>query len=268
MRNGIFGEDSSEVHWLAGLVAADGCVLNARAWTLTQSGDDGRATIDRVRLTIGHTSKVYEHQPKRGRLAHTLYVPSPQMVSDLATGYGVTPRKSLTYGWPSLHSSHVADFMAGFIDGDGCISVYPTPQGEPFLHLSYVGTPDFIEGSSKVIPSRGRIRRLPQCKNLAEIRFNGRHACDAAAWIYASPVAQLSRKYKVYKDHVSTAHPVWKTRREQREAVREALLSGMSLRSTARHTGVSVSTVCAWKAQFQVEPNATKGQDDDVRTNS
>lgn len=259
MRHDIFGEGDSEAHWLAGLVAADGCILSDRAWTLTQSGECGRSTVGRVRSIIEHTSKVYEYQPKRGQLAHTLYVSSPQMVSDLATDYGVTPRKSLTYGWPSLRDPYVADFMAGFIDGDGCIGVYPTPQGEPFLHLSFVGTPDFVEGSSKAIPSRGCIRRLPQCKNLVEIRFSGRHAWDAAAWIYASPTAQLSRKYKVYEDHISTARPAWRVCREQREAVRGALLSGMSLRVTATHVGVSLSTVCRWKNQFKTELNATKG---------
>ncbi|MFJ6559922.1 hypothetical protein ACIQMV_08575 [Streptomyces sp. NPDC091412] len=250
MRHGIFAEQAPESHWLAGLVAADGSVKGDRAWTLSQSGDEGRATIERVRTLTGHRLTVSERTPLRGRTAHVIYVPSRQMVADLQRQYGIGPRKTLTYTWPGLNGAAAADFLAGYIDGDGCVGEYRTPKGEPFLHISFVGTTEFMANAVTAIPADGKLHRLSQCKNLAEVRYSGRHAWAAGAWLYASPTAQESRKYRAYEAHVTTARPAWKVMAERRERVRQALDSGLSLRATAAATGEHLGTVCAWKKQF------------------
>jgi hypothetical protein len=251
VRHGIFAEDIPESRWLAGLVAADGSVRDDRSWSLAQSGDEGRAVVERVRKLIGHTLSVSESTPAKGRTAHRIYVPSGEMVADLAAHYGVGPRKTLTYRWPTLNGDAVADFLAGYVEGDGCVGVYRTPKGEPFLHISFVGTVDFMAGATAAVPAKGRIRRISRCKNLAEVRYSGRHAWDAGTWLYRSPAAKASRKYRLYADHVATASPAWQLMDERRERVRSALASGLSLRATAQQTGVHLGTVCAWKKQFK-----------------
>lgn len=250
MRHGIFAERTSESRWLAGLVAADGYVKNGRSWHLSQSGTEGRATVERVRSLIGHQLRVHERTPPRGKTAHAIYVPSREMVTDLQHYYGIGPRKTLTYTWPELNGSDAADFLAGYIDGDGCVSTYRTPKGEPFLHISFVGTAEFMTEAVTVIPAEGRLRRITRCKNLAEVRYSGRHAWTAGAWLYASEAARASRKYRAYESHVATARPAWLVMDERRERVRQALESGLSLRATASETGEHLGTVCAWKKQF------------------
>jgi hypothetical protein len=253
MRHGIFAEHAPESRWLAGLVAADGCVKGDRSWTLTQSGDAGQATIEHVRSLTGHRLGVYEHTPKRGNAAYTIYVPSREMVADLWRHYGIGPRKTLTYTWPGLAGEAAADFLAGYIDGDGCVGTYRTPKGEPFLHISFVGTPEFMAAATAAIPADGTLHRLTRCKNLSEARYSGRHAWTAGAWLYASAAARQSRKYPTYQAHVTTARPAWLLTDERRERVRQTLASGLSLRATAAQAGVHLSTVCAWKKQFAAE---------------
>lgn len=250
MRHGIFAEQTPESRWLAGLVAADGCVKGDRSWTLTQSGDEGRATVEHVRSLTGHRLGVHERTPAKGKTAHTIYVPSREMVADLQRHYGIGPRKTLTYRWPGLGGGAAADFLAGYIDGDGCVGTYRTPKGEPFLHISFVGTIEFMADAQGAIPAEGKLRRLMRCKNLAEIRYSGRHAWTAGAWLYASEAARTSRKHRIYESHVTTARPAWLLADERRERVRHALASGLSLRATAAQTGVHLGTVCAWKKQF------------------
>lgn len=95
----FFRSGSLRADWLAGLIAADGHIKSASAWNLSQSGAHGRDLIEIVRSLVGHQLTVSRCQPTKGSEAFSIYVPSPQMVSDLADIYGVHPRKSLT-AWP------------------------------------------------------------------------------------------------------------------------------------------------------------------------
>ena len=103
LRHDFFNESNATAHWLAGLIAADGSITaDGNAWTLSQSGNDGRALIEHVRELIDHRLKLSETTPPSGRTAYAIYVPSVQMVSALQLRYGIKQRKTLTYRWPSL----------------------------------------------------------------------------------------------------------------------------------------------------------------------
>jgi hypothetical protein len=80
---------------------------------------------------------VSSRQPPNGNVTYGISMASAEMVEDLCSKYGITPRKTLTYAWPKLASCLVSPFLRGYVDGDGCVSAYPTPQGNPMLHLSF-----------------------------------------------------------------------------------------------------------------------------------
>jgi hypothetical protein len=176
------------------------------------------------------------------------------MLGDLWEIYGIGPRKTLTYQWPSLSNATAATFLSGYIDGDGCVGVYRTPRGNGFLSISLVGTPEFIEGAAAVVPAKGHIIRIARCKNLSDLRYSGRHAWDAGAWLYATPPPE-SRKFQTYLEHVTATRPAWLENRERRELARTLLAAGTSLRNTAAQTGAHLGTVCVWKKQFAEEEN-------------
>lgn len=252
LNHGIFAEGTADSRWLAGLIAADGSVSrDLRRWSVAQSGDDGRALVEHVRSLIRHTASVSTTQPPSGRPSHGIHVGSPAMVADLVSRYRIMPVKTLTYEWPDLGPAAASAFLRGYIDGDGCTAVYRTPQGNPMLHLSFVGTPAFIKGAVQVIPAQGRVIRIERCANLSELRFTGRHAWAACQWIYADPDLYESRKcgvFHTYATSIPDDPPQWYVNRIRRERVLGCLASGMSLRDTATATGTHLSVVCKWKA--------------------
>jgi len=193
----FFGTGKPEADWLAGLVAADGCIKNEKFWTITQSGDHGLELIEAVRGMINHGLSVGHYKPKRGRVAHSIYVPSAQMVADLATNYSITPRKSLTLTPPTLDESRFSNFLRGYIDGDGTVGRYSVGRCPNYLIVCLVGTEDFIESVHHLNES-GRVRELKRAKNTWEIRFNGNHAVDFCRRTYAAgsdlPVTTKAKK--------------------------------------------------------------------------
>jgi hypothetical protein len=236
--------------WLAGLVAADGSIAtNERSWSVAQSGAAGLDMIEHIRSEINHRLTINVQAPSRGAMSYGIYVPSRQMVGALRDVYGIGPRKTLTYEWPEPAAGDCSAFLRGYIDGDGCVGEYQTPKGEPFLHISFVGTPAFAEGASAAIPAMGRMRVLKRCRNLAEVRYSGRHAWDAGAWLYADKSLYSSPKQRRYEAHVASARPSWLIDRERRSTVLGLLEVGKSLRQVASETGVHLSVVCAWKRE-------------------
>ena len=243
----IFGSGSPVAAWLAGLIAADGCIYaDHKRIGLAQSGDSGRQLIEEVRRLTNHRLKVSETKPPHGNVSPSITLASPQMISDLRTLYGITPRKTLTYTWPALDTSLIPVFLRGYVDGDGCVSTYPTPQGNPMLHLSVVGTPTFISGAMKTVPARGRHTVLTRCAALAEIRYNGRHAWQAALWLYADEGIYKSTKQQIfarYRDLLQREPPRWHQWARERSIVLDALNAGQSVSEVVASTGLPASRI-------------------------
>lgn len=218
--HGLFSTATPRADWLAGLLAADGHVLrNGRCWQLEQSGETGRDIVDAARHVIGLAREANRH-PTAGQDAYAISVTSPRMVRDLAQTYAVTPAKSLTLTWPALTDSRAAAFLRGYIDGDGCVSSYNVGRATGMFHLSLVGTPDFIDGATHHFPASGRIRKITRARNLVELRFNGRHAWDAAAWVYrngaAIPMTRKAWTYEAWVQRLVSNPPAWHIRRQKR----------------------------------------------------
>jgi hypothetical protein len=140
-------------------------------------------------------------------------------------------------------------FLRGYTDGDGCVGIYPTPQGNPMLHLSFVGTPWFIHDAMRVIPADGRYRKIERCKALAEARYNGRHAWKAANWIFADPTLFRSAKTLSFERYQALLHqdpPAWFLRSQRRESAMAHLAPGSTVAAAAPAAGVAVETVHDW----------------------
>lgn len=257
----FFAERTPESLWLAGLVAADGHIVqNGRRWSLSQSGPEGLARLERVAALIGHGGRILSSQPKRGQRAYSINVSSQRMVADLAARFGIMPVKTLTYRWPDLSGADAAVFLRGYIEGDGCVSVYPTPSGTPFLHISYVGTPEFVESAMAATPARGRCRRLARCKNLAEVRYNGRNAWTIGEWLYERTDLHESAKVLAYRNHVLTAQPKWVNDTRKRQEGLRLLAEGVSIADVAARVGVNPHAPYRWKAQLNNKAMTTGGQ--------
>jgi len=107
--------------------------------------------------------------------------------------FNVVDAKSLTFRLPS-HAALSWDFLRGYVDGDGCVGRYDNGAGREYLHISWVGTPQFIEQCDAWLPVRGLRRSL---RGVDELRFNGRKAVELASMVYPSSLRFKSRKHLI-----------------------------------------------------------------------
>lgn len=114
---------------------------------------------------------------------------------------GCVPRKSLILRFPNLNifkeSRFVYDFIRGYIDGDGSIRV--TGKRFSSIHLSALGTKEFIEGLIATTNSMNyHIYHKHNASNTYDIYWNtteSRRLCDL---MYGNSTISLDRKYEKY----------------------------------------------------------------------
>ncbi|BCJ42647.1 hypothetical protein GCM10010168_06110 [Actinoplanes ianthinogenes] len=253
LKHDIFAEDLPSSAWLAGLLAADGHIsTNLKGLTIAQSGPGGRALIEEIRRLTNHRLAISVQQPARGRPSYSIHFSSAQMVSDLQQRFRITTRKSLTYEWPDPPGHLTTAFLRGYVDGDGCVGIYPTPQGNPMLHLSFAGTPHFIQGAMRTVPAHGLYRVIKRCKSLAEARYNGRHAWRAANWIFSDAAlfrSEKARNVDRYRAVLETDPPAWHEWARQRAVAMSHLGAGETVAAAAEAAGVCEQTVYTWLAR-------------------
>jgi transposase-like protein len=118
---GFFAKDTPESFYFAGVIAADGCVLDGKATLILQMAvkDSDRETLDKLKDRVSFTGPILRHAGNQVRIT----ISSNKVCKDLKR-FGIVPRKSLTYGIPEQIKSHslIRHFIRGLIDGDGWTS--------------------------------------------------------------------------------------------------------------------------------------------------
>lgn len=123
----FFKNDTPENQYVAGFIAADGCILNK---SITKIGLQLRdkCHLEMINNLMDSTFpiKIYKYSklPKNGNTHYCqLSISSQEIVNDLLK-WNIGPRKSLKYEMPNwlLTSPNINHFIRGYFDGDGCIS--------------------------------------------------------------------------------------------------------------------------------------------------
>lgn len=186
----FFGRNEPVSAWLAGLLAADGCVQGHRVWKLALSGNAGRELVRDVANLVGHRGKVMVKKTVNLD-SHGIHISSSRHVKDLAKQWCVTPRKSLTLQWPAAMPTELAaPFLRGYSDGDGHVG--KTTNGGARFCL--IGTPEFIAAAREALPvDGGSLRRNGPRTTTLTLTY--RKARMALSWLYADPALPQSTKY-------------------------------------------------------------------------
>ena len=246
--NDDFLDDIEEKQaWLIGLLAADGCVRsNKSGFSISQSGERGKALIETIQKMLAHTGNMF-HAKTSAKISHTISITSYKLVERLKA-FNIVPRKSLTYSFPErippkLHSA----FLRGYIDGDGSTGIYKTTWGNDTLIISFVGTKKFIERCSQIVPVPPIPRKIKHARNTYELRWNGEKAIQFGRWVWNNPF--LPRYYK--QDSLDEFLLIGDTKYLRyvpiKELANDLIHGGMSVRETARCIGVSSRTISKWK---------------------
>lgn len=125
---------------------------------------------------------------------------------------GCHPRKSLILTFPKLNifegnvKELVLHFIRGYVDGDGCLSIYKRNTGVIATELSLVGTESFLKEVNLLFKNKGYISNK-SCNNWEnkafQLKFSFVPSRKIARYLYENANIYLERKYKKYLEFCS-----------------------------------------------------------------
>jgi len=210
-----FAEPTLENCYVAGFIAADGSLHCSKETLTIQLHQQDKVVLERFKQFFGYTGQIFDktRQEKkedgsiREGLKSTLAVYGVlPWYEDLAHHFNITPAKTKTLQAPNLFSmDHKIGFIAGYIDGDGCIMW----SGGKF-YLDILGTESIIHFIKEVFDSivpipengkgRGSMIDLSKYNNrysfpLHKYRISGKRAIAICQYIKQYPLPLLERKW-------------------------------------------------------------------------
>jgi hypothetical protein len=150
----FFSTWSSEMAYVLGLIATDGCVSKSGTVSLCINDKDLLETVKRA-MDSEHNVSPSRHQEK----LYCFHFARPRLVKDLAA-LGILPRKSLNIMFPAVPNAFLRDFIRGVFDGDG--SVYFEKRSVRYpLRATFVSSSEkFIEKLEIALQQLGLPRRV------------------------------------------------------------------------------------------------------------
>lgn len=201
VNNDIFANDTEISFYLAGFIAADGCILNSgkRYKLKIKLSVNDRIFLNDVKKLLCSTNPIF-YDKKSSSVEFT--VSSKKILQDLSR-FNILPRKSLTYTMPEWLQEHpfVNHFLRGYIDGDGSFYIKTFKNQISQTGFSLCGTKEFLEQTKNIFNkkcnvtlSSKSIRQRPNDK-IHHLDFSGTHNISKiASFIYKDHSFCLERK--------------------------------------------------------------------------
>lgn len=118
-----FQTESENMAWLLGFIAADGCIEKDRNVIKISLNSIDREILEKIRLEIQLESLVKDYITSEGNQMSKIQWSSEQHKKDLAS-YGIIPQKTFLLEPPyKLNRKYLKDYIRGFWDGDGSITL-------------------------------------------------------------------------------------------------------------------------------------------------
>jgi len=154
--------DTAEKAYWFGFIAAEGCIelmkYNSKRLSITLALRD-KNHLEKFRNFMGSNAPIVEYEKNLFRQAPTCIfrICRTKIVDDLIK-LGLRPNKSKNLTWPTMNDAFYADFIRGFLDGDGSICVVQKKdrKGKPrckreYRMLFYSASPNFLQSISEYI---------------------------------------------------------------------------------------------------------------------
>lgn len=211
----FFSRDNQESFYVAGFIAADGCVKKRK-------NTSGNYRYE-LQISLSKSDEVFLNSLKDVMLAETpihnfliknskrnpkwndtecsqLTITSKQMFDDLAR-FNIVPRKSLIYTFPEWMKDHPLKhhFIRGYNDGDGSFFIPKTKS--KYICFALRGTPEFLKEVRYILekecdlPERDTEIRVSSGHGVLEYGGNG-VVKKIADYLYKDATVYLDRKYQ------------------------------------------------------------------------
>lgn len=212
----IFQEESERAFYLAGFIAADGCIrisktnktrdyINHRLVIALSRDDKEHLLVIKNLLESTHPVHDYliensKRNPEWNDVWESkLMITSKQIVEDLKK-FNIGPRKSLSLKFPKWLEKHplVNHFMRGYFDGDGSFFINSELSYDR-LCCSTRGTKKFLRSFKRVLERNCGFKggNVDTSERAAQLRFKGEFSLKVRDFLYQGATIYLDRKYRI-----------------------------------------------------------------------
>lgn len=213
--NDFFSRDNEESFYIAGFIAADGCVKirnNTYEVFIGLSKKD-KYFLEKLRNIIKAESPIRDYLVKNSKRninynntwSSQLLITSKKMYNDLAR-FNIVPRKSLIYTFPEWLKNHPLKhhFIRGYNDGDGSFYSPKLGKGRKIkqIYFSMRGTSEFLTSVRSILEEECSISKRDK-----PIRISSNHGCleyggnnivnKIFNYLYKDAAIYLPRKYEI-----------------------------------------------------------------------
>lgn len=197
INDSYFSTQSSNMAYLLGFLAADGCVYkNRNLIKIGLSAVDGDFLV-KISEELDSTFPLHFYQTKDGFDVCEFKFSSYQIKQDLAQ-YGVVPNKTGSFNFPSkLESKYYLDFIRGYFDGDGSVST----AGSALRWQICAANPEILQSFVDILESYGvkPVKVQRDKRGLFCIQYSTNAVRQLFDIMYSPNCLCLTRKFIKYK---------------------------------------------------------------------
>lgn len=240
----IFESDKQFKFWFIGMMGADGSIKNDRHISISQSNKVGKDILEYIKKMLNFQGNI-----TKSNNSNAINVTNTKIVSMLRV-HGVVKNKTLVFKPTNIKKKYAKSFLRGYFEGDGSVGIYRNNKKIEYLCTSFVGTEEFISWSKEYLPIGYRLRHITRCKNLYEIRYNGKNAIRFLEWLYENDTLYKSYKYDIFKSYTGKDNRINKYRKSKKEAYDLYLNSNMNCMQIATELGCHFQLIYQWRKEW------------------
>ncbi|MBU2109439.1 hypothetical protein KKB71_00555 [Patescibacteria group bacterium] len=147
----FFKKWSPKMAYVLGFFTADGNMIkNKRSAHFIEFHITDKKLLEKIKKSLGSNHKISTRtRDKKWKLGYRLQIGSKEIFNDLLK-LGLTQNKSKTILFPKIPQKYLSDFIRGYFDGDGHVSIC-TYQKNDRKSLSTIIISGFTSGSKKFL---------------------------------------------------------------------------------------------------------------------
>lgn len=257
----IFSTDTEISFYLAGFIAADGCIMskgNSKMLSISLSKKD-KSHLEKIKNALGAEHPIGDYDVKNSKrnpkwndvVKSDLKISSAQIYSDLQR-FNITERKTHTLTFPEWMNDHQLrhHFIRGYIDGDGSFfHNLGKKRNVKQVFFSVRGTTAFLTSLRSILEAdlnlEERTKDIRINNGIGVLEYGGNRVCKALAeYLYQDATIYLDRKKEA-----AFAFQEWDTKEFfedkgiSREALEESYFRTKSISKTAEELKSKQSTI-------------------------
>jgi hypothetical protein len=276
----IFSTDTENSFYLAGFIAADGCIMSkggSKVLSIGLSNKDN-SHLEKIKNTLEAENPIHDYDVKNSKrntkwndvIKSEIKISSSQIYSDLQR-FNITERKTHTLTFPDWMRDHPLrhHFIRGYIDGDGSF-YHAVGKGKKVkqVFFSVRGTAAFLTSLRSILEAdlnlEERTKEIRFNNGIGVLEYGGNRLCKSLAeYLYRDATIYLDRKKEA-----AFAFQGWETKEFfedkgiSKEVLEESYLRTKSISRTAAELKLTMGTTYNYllknKIQIFESPQAKK----------